>query len=109
MSSIGRGKYVFPTFTAYTNALPDNCWRFYLMVKDSYYPTVQKQVAQIIQRPSQKNKTVREHQIGSARVVVAHGDITNEFVDCVVNAANGHLAHGAGVAGAISSKGGPAI
>lgn len=38
--------------------------------------------------------------------MVAKGDITREFVDCIVNAANEHLAHGAGVAGAISSKGG---
>lgn len=40
---------------------------------------------------------------------MAKGDITNEYVDCIVNAANEHLAHGAGVAGAISYKGGLSI
>ena len=34
------------------------------------------------------------------------GDITNEDVDAITNAANEHLMHGAGVAGAIMRKGG---
>lgn len=37
------------------------------------------------------------------------GDITEMDTDAIVNAANEHLAHGAGVAGAISRKGGPVI
>jgi O-acetyl-ADP-ribose deacetylase (regulator of RNase III) len=37
------------------------------------------------------------------------GDITDENVDAIVNAANSNLKHGGGVAGAISKKGGPII
>lgn len=40
---------------------------------------------------------------------IVQGDITIEEVDAVVNAANEQLAHGGGVAWAISKKGGPAI
>jgi O-acetyl-ADP-ribose deacetylase (regulator of RNase III) len=36
---------------------------------------------------------------------IRKGDITDEDVDAVVNAANGQLQHGGGVAGAISRKG----
>lgn len=40
---------------------------------------------------------------------IAQGDITIEEVDAIVNAANEHLAHGGGVAWAISNRGGPKI
>ncbi len=56
------------------------------------------------------NQTVREHTFPSGqRLELAHGDITDEKVDAIVNAANAHLAHGAGVAGAILRKGGRQI
>jgi putative ATPase len=42
-------------------------------------------------------------------IQIVKGDITNERVDAVVNAANQYLQHGGGVAWAISKKGGAAI
>jgi len=47
--------------------------------------------------------------IGKAVLEIAHGDITALVVDAIVNAANGYLKHGGGVAAAISRKGGPTI
>ena len=42
-------------------------------------------------------------------MVAVHGDITEENVDVIVNAANSYLKHGGGVAGAIVRKGGKII
>jgi O-acetyl-ADP-ribose deacetylase (regulator of RNase III) len=51
-----------------------------------------------------------EHQTLAGQTVrVVHGDLTDEAVDAVVNAANEHLAHGGGVAGAIVRKGGQRV
>jgi len=51
----------------------------------------------------------REVRVGSCRVIVLQGDITEQATDAIVNAANSALQLGAGVAGAIRSKGGPTI
>jgi O-acetyl-ADP-ribose deacetylase (regulator of RNase III) len=48
-------------------------------------------------------------QIGQGVLRVVRGDITSLPVDAVVNAANEHLAHGGGVAAALSRKGGPRV
>ncbi len=40
---------------------------------------------------------------------IIQGDLLQEPVEAIVNAANAHLAHGGGVAGRISRAGGPAI
>jgi putative ATPase len=48
-------------------------------------------------------------QISDTVLELVEGDITEMDVDAIVNAANERLAHGGGVAGVISRKGGPAI
>lgn len=56
------------------------------------------------------NQLVSECTLESGqRLQIAHGDITQDKVDAIVNAANAYLQHGAGVAGAISLNGGPEI
>jgi O-acetyl-ADP-ribose deacetylase (regulator of RNase III) len=47
--------------------------------------------------------------LGRARVEVVRGDLTEQRVDAIVNAANTELWLGAGVAGAIRAHGGPEI
>lgn len=42
-------------------------------------------------------------------IEIVQGDITQEAVDVIVNAANSRLMHGGGVAAAISRRGGPRI
>ena len=46
---------------------------------------------------------------GRGEIDVVQGDITEQDVDAIVNAANNELILGSGVAGAINRKGGPAI
>jgi O-acetyl-ADP-ribose deacetylase (regulator of RNase III) len=56
------------------------------------------------------SQLVREHLFSSGqKLQLAQGDITQEQVDAIVNAANSYLAHGAGVAGVIVRRAGPVI
>ncbi len=48
-------------------------------------------------------------QINRTTLELIEGDITTLDTDAIVNAANERLAHGGGVAGAISRRGGPVI
>ncbi|MDP6112026.1 MAG: macro domain-containing protein [Planctomycetota bacterium] len=48
-------------------------------------------------------------EVGSSVIEIMDGDITEQETDAIVNAANTALVLGAGVAGAIRTKGGPSI
>jgi O-acetyl-ADP-ribose deacetylase (regulator of RNase III) len=54
-------------------------------------------------------KIISEHKINGKVLRLVQGDITDRDVDAIVNAANSHLQHGGGVAGAIVIKGGQVI
>jgi O-acetyl-ADP-ribose deacetylase (regulator of RNase III) len=52
---------------------------------------------------------ISEQRIARGMLRLVQGDITGRNVDAIVNAANSHLQHGGGVAGAIVRKGGQII
>jgi len=56
-----------------------------------------------------ERRTLGSRVIGGVEVSVVVGDLTQERVDAVVNAANAWLKHGGGVAGAIVRRGGRVI
>jgi len=56
------------------------------------------------------NQVLLQHVLPSGQELqIVQGDLTQEQVDAIVNAANAQLQHGGGVAGVISSRGGPQI
>ena len=50
-----------------------------------------------------------EYSINKTRIILKKADITEEDTEAIVNAANSHLKHGGGVAGAIVRRGGKSI
>lgn len=55
-------------------------------------------------------RILRAQQLPSGqRLLLVSGDLTEERVDAIVNAANAYLQHGGGVAGAIVRQGGPMV
>lgn len=53
---------------------------------------------------------IAEHTLPTGQTVrLLHGDLTEENVDAIINAANAQLAHGGGVASAIVRRGGKQI
>jgi len=59
--------------------------------------------------PIMSERRMEQQITGGRTLSVCRGDLTEEFVDAIVNAANERLAHGGGLAGAIVKKGGMEI
>jgi O-acetyl-ADP-ribose deacetylase len=56
------------------------------------------------------SRVVAETHLPTGQILqLVHGDLTEERVDAIVNAANAHLQHGGGVAGDIVRRGGAVI
>ncbi len=63
----------------------------------------------LLLREERSMRLIAEHKISGSTLRLIQGDITERDVDAIVNAANSHLQHGGGVAGAIVKKGGAII
>src|SRR5205814_6845758 len=58
----------------------------------------------------QKAQIIAQEEVAPGRLFqVVRGDLLKQPVEAIVNAANGRLAHGGGVAGIISRAAGPAL
>jgi O-acetyl-ADP-ribose deacetylase (regulator of RNase III) len=73
----------------------------------------EKTVAKPVERKTPERKEARKNHIvinlEDTQLEILEGDITDLEIDAIVNAANENLKLGAGVAGAIRTKGGPSI
>jgi len=89
-----------------------NCGPFSFIVdvwKSTFALTLFKQHARIILEMD-LNQLLVVHVLASGqRIQLVHGDITQQKVDAIVNAANANLQHGGGVARVIVRQGGQAI
>ncbi len=56
-----------------------------------------------------QRQELRSLELGPVRITLVRGDITQERVDAIVNAANQYLEHGGGLARVIVQKGGQVI
>jgi O-acetyl-ADP-ribose deacetylase (regulator of RNase III) len=56
------------------------------------------------------SRLIAHHEVPAGqRIELRQGDLTEEAVDAIVNAANARLRHGGGVAGALARRGGPLV
>lgn len=75
---------------------------------DTIWPSKPSKPQQPIVKPTQSPSSI-SLKIGTTLITIVKGDILEQQVDAIVNAANEDLSHGAGVARAISDAAGPQL